>query len=142
MPRVRHLLKHGVEAPFQPFDRYAHFEAHAHASVDELLDAFAAARRASLEDLRSLAPTPDDLRRLGLHPRLGEVTLAQLLATWAVHDLNHTAQIARGLAASHADAVGPWRSYLGILNAPTTPMDAEGVSRKQAAMRDRARSSG
>jgi hypothetical protein len=46
---------------------------------------------------------------------LGEVTLRQLLATWAVHDLDHVAQIYAGLAGSYDADVGPWKAYLGIL---------------------------
>lgn len=49
------------------------------------------------------------------HPSLGEVTLGQLLATWAVHDLDHVAQIYAGLAGSRDADVGPWKVYLGIL---------------------------
>lgn len=56
-----------------------------------------------------------DLDRRGLHPELGEVTLGELLATWAVHDLDHVAQIYASLAASRDEAVGPWKVYLGIL---------------------------
>jgi hypothetical protein len=59
---------------------------------------------------------PDtDLDRLGLHPELGEISLRQLLATWAVHDLDHLSQILAALAGSQDAAVGPWKNYLGIL---------------------------
>ena len=51
--------------------------------------------------------------RLG---ELGAVTLRELLATWAVHDLNHVAQIARVLAKRYTGEVGAWRAYLSILN--------------------------
>ena len=66
---------------------------------------------AALGDLVSDA----DLDRRGLHPSLGEVTLRELLATWAVHDLDHIGQIYAGLAGSHDAEVGPWKTYLGIL---------------------------
>ena len=56
-----------------------------------------------------------DLDRKGLHPSLGEVTLRELLATWAVHDLDHVSQIYAGLAGSYDAEVGPWKAYLGIL---------------------------
>jgi hypothetical protein len=57
----------------------------------------------------------NDLDRRGMHPTLGEVTLRELLATWAVHDLDHISQIYAGLAGSHAGQVGPWKANLGIL---------------------------
>jgi hypothetical protein len=41
--------------------------------------------------------------------------MRQLLATWAVHDLDHVAQIYAALAGSYDDEVGPWKAYLGIL---------------------------
>ncbi|MGH2446919.1 MAG: hypothetical protein ACRDGD_12905, partial [Candidatus Limnocylindria bacterium] len=56
-----------------------------------------------------------DLDRRGMHPSLGEVTLRELLATWAVHDLDHVSQIFAGMAGSHDAEVGPWKAYLGIL---------------------------
>ena len=43
------------------------------------------------------------------------MTLGQLLATWAVHDLDHLAQVHASLAASRDAVVGPWKAYLGIL---------------------------
>ena len=55
------------------------------------------------------------LDRRGRHPDLGEVTLRQLVATWAVHDLDHLSQVYASLAASHDEAVGPWKASLGIL---------------------------
>jgi hypothetical protein len=56
-----------------------------------------------------------DLDRVGRHPSLGEVTMRQLLATWAVHDLDHISQTFAAMSATYDDAVGPWREYLGIL---------------------------
>ena len=48
-------------------------------------------------------------------PELGDVTLGEPHATRAVHDLDHLAQVYSALAASRHQAVGPWKSYLGIL---------------------------
>jgi len=44
--------------------------------------------------------------------------LSQPLATWFVHDLNHLHQAVKAMAEHYSDAVGPWRAYLGILDAP------------------------
>jgi hypothetical protein len=52
----------------------------------------------------------------GTHPELGRVSLGQLLASWAVHDLGHLAQISRVLAKQYRDQVGAWRAYLTILD--------------------------
>jgi hypothetical protein len=46
---------------------------------------------------------------------LARVTLRELLATWAVHDLDHISQIFAGMAGSYDRDVGAWKHYLGIL---------------------------
>ena len=43
------------------------------------------------------------------------MTLGQLLATWAVHDLTHLAQIVRVTGKRYDQDVGPWKAYLGVL---------------------------
>lgn len=115
IPRVRIILEHGAARAFEPFDRFAQFERSKGRSLDQLLDAFAAARRRSLEALDELQITPGMLSREGRHPDLGTVTLGQLLSTWAVHDRSHIAQICRVMCRSTGDAVGPWRAYLPIM---------------------------
>ena len=50
-----------------------------------------------------------------MHPILGSVTLGQLLATWAVHDMTHLHQLARVMAHQYRGEVGPWESFLGVL---------------------------
>ncbi len=130
--RARIILEHGTATPFSKYDRYAQFENSRGQSIHDLLDEFARLRAENLASLRALALTPADLVKRGMHPALGEVTLSQLLATWVVHDLNHLAQIARGMAWQYEGAVGPWREYLGIYKASTTNMDEDGARRKQA----------
>ncbi len=115
IPRVRHLIAHGESAAFPPFDRFGFVEKSKGRSMAEMLDTFRAARTRSLEDLDELRLTPGDLERRGRHPDFGAVTLGQLLATWATHDLNHLGQIVQVLARQHTEAVGPWRVFLGIL---------------------------
>ena len=46
------------------------------------------------------------------------MTLGQLLATWVVHDLNHVGQIVKTMARRYTHAVGPWREFLPIIDAP------------------------
>lgn len=114
--RTEVILRHGTSRPFEPFDRFRfrkHYEAH---SLEELLARFRELRADNLARLRELALTPEQLERKGRHPELGEVSLRQLLATWAVHDLGHLRQIARVLAKQYRDAVGPWKQYLPVLD--------------------------
>jgi hypothetical protein len=114
IPRARIILDHGPERPFEPFDRFAHVERDREVSLPALLDRFDELRREQLALLRELVDG-DDLDREGRHPELGTVTMRQLLSTWAVHDLDHVAQIYAALAGSQDEAVGPWKAYLGIL---------------------------
>lgn len=115
VPRIRIILEHGGERPFESFDRRGFREAIADASTDELLDRFAALRKSNLEFLKSLRLTPFQLTREGTHPELGRVTLEQLIATWVVHDLGHIRQIVRVMAKRYREAVGPWKAYLPVL---------------------------
>ena len=73
------------------------------------------ARAASLQQLRALNLRAEDLGRRGLHPSLGAVTMSNLLATWAAHDMSHLHQISRIMAHQYRQAVGPWSQYLGVL---------------------------
>lgn len=116
IPRARWILSHGKEKPFIPFDRFAHVERSEGRSLEELLTEFETLRAAGLQELRELVEQGIDLDAGGLHPELGDVTLGQLLSTWAVHDLTHIAQIVRVVARQFESDVGPWKAYLGILD--------------------------
>jgi hypothetical protein len=115
MVRARVILEYGEKTPFEPFDRYAMYEASKGKTMAELLQQFASLRTKNLDDLRALQLTPEKLECRGTHPALGGVTLRQLLATWVVHDLNHLHQIAKAMAFQYHTEVGPWREYLSLL---------------------------
>ena len=115
IPRATRILEHGESLPFEPFDRGGHARAMEGKSLPELLDTFAAVRAESVQRLQALGLQPSDLERRGRHPSLGSVTLGQLLATWAAHDLTHLHQIARIMAHQYRDDVGPWQVYLGVM---------------------------
>jgi hypothetical protein len=117
IPRVEHILAHGDAIPFPPFDRFAQFDVSRGRPLEELLDAFAAARADSLARLGELRLSAVDLERRGRHPEFGVVTLGQHLSTWVVHDLDHLMQISRVMAQLYGEAVGPWQKYLRIVNA-------------------------
>jgi hypothetical protein len=112
--RTRRILEQGTSVAFDRFDRLAMLDRDAGVPLDDLVERFAALRAENLATLGDLV-TDADVDRRGLHPSLGEVTLRELLATWAVHDLDHIGQIYAGLAGSHDKEVGPWKAYLGIL---------------------------
>ncbi len=116
IPRARIILQHGEERAFDPFDRVAMFEKSRGKKLSDLLVEFEVLRATNLEELDRMNLTPELLAKHGKHPELGIVTLGQLLSTWAVHDLNHIAQIVRVMSKQYSDAVGPWKAYLSILN--------------------------
>jgi hypothetical protein len=68
-----------------------------------------------LAALQALNLQPGEFVRRGRHPSVGVVTLSELLATWAVHDLTHLHQLTRVMAHQYRGAVGPWSAYLGVL---------------------------
>jgi len=115
MPRARLILEHGETIPFDPFDRFAQKKECRGKSLEELLDEFATLRAQNLAALEALRLGPADLAKKGTHQRLGSVTLAQLLATWAAHDLTHLHQLSRVMAHQYREAVGPWTAFLGVM---------------------------
>lgn len=115
MPRARIVLQFGEAQPFESFDRWGHVRETRDQSLNLLLDEFARLRSENLRELRELNLRPEDLELRGRHPALGVVTLSQLLATWAAHDLTHLHQISRVMAHQYREAVGPWSGYLGVL---------------------------
>jgi hypothetical protein len=115
MPRAATILQHGESQPFPPFDRLGHIRESQGKSLGQLLDEFARLRQKNLAGLRALNLRSADLERRGRHPAFGAVTLSQLLATWAAHDMTHLHQISRVMAYQYRDAVGPWSAYLGVM---------------------------
>src|ERR1700679_1170690 len=115
MPRAKLVLKFGETKTFESFDRWGHVREIQDKSLGQLLDEFAGLRSENLDELRALNLRQEDLERRGRHPSLGVVTLSELLATWAAHDLTHLHQISRVMAHQYQAAVGPWHAYLGVL---------------------------
>ena len=116
MIRVRMVMTEGLASAFPPVDHGDQTDRYAGLDTDAVAERFASLRAANLEALDAMHLTDDDLGREGLHPTLGPVTMAQLLATWVVHDHNHVAQLQGSLASHYVAEVGPWRSFLGILD--------------------------
>lgn len=114
--RIKLILASGDKQPFEKYDRFAMFEESKGKSITDLLEEFETIRAANLAWLRSLELQPADLLKQGLHPVLGNVTLKNLLATWAVHDLTHIAQISRVMAKQYKTEIGPWTEFFRILN--------------------------
>jgi hypothetical protein len=115
--RTRVILEHGPDSVFEPLDREAGFTRFSGWTLSEVLDRFVSVRTSNLTTLQELVDV-GDLGRRGLHPSFGAVTLGELLATWVVHDLNHVNQIVKTMAKQYTQAIGPWREFLPIIDAP------------------------
>jgi hypothetical protein len=121
MPRARKFLEPRETGKsdlpkFAAFDRGGHKRETEGKQLGELLDEFAALRAKNLTELRGMGLTESDFERRAEHPALGVVTLGQLLAAWAAHDLTHLHQISRIMAFQVRDAVGPWSKFLGVMH--------------------------
>jgi hypothetical protein len=121
MPRARIILTQGESRRFEPYDRFRHKARNAHRTLESLLDEFDRLRAENLRVLESWKLTDRQLDLIGEHPRLGAVTLRQLLAAWVVHDLGHIAQAARVMAKQYRAEVGPWVPFLPVLTDHETP---------------------
>ena len=113
--RAELILSDKEDKSFIPFDRFAQFDDSNGKSLLDLLLEFKEIRSFNLLKLKEFNITDNDLKKTGVHPAFGKVSLSQLLSTWVVHDLDHIAQIARIMAKQYKEDVGPWVEYLKIL---------------------------
>lgn len=115
VPRARIIAAEGEARTFETFTRDALAGANRERAIAGLVEEFAQLRSENLVAITEVvASTP--LEAAGTHPELGRVTLGQLIATWAVHDLEHVAQISAAMARRYRSEVGPWRKFLSILD--------------------------
>ena len=115
MVRIKIILSESENKCFEPFDRFAQLNEDPSRPIDDLLNEFKLLREKNLHELTLLNITQKNYNKTGIHPEFGEVTLKQLISTWAVHDLGHIAQLSRVMAKQYTQEVGPWINYLGIL---------------------------
>jgi uncharacterized damage-inducible protein DinB len=104
--RFRAFLTGQDFTPFDPNQQHATPDAQ---TPEQLPAKFARARQESLVLLRQVKD--DDLGRTAQHPQFGTVTLAEMLQTWAAHDLMHTVQAERALMQPFMLGCGPWRTF-------------------------------
>ena len=113
--RAKWLLEFSESRGFEPFVREPEDGRMAGKSLAQLLGEFAWLRSENLETLRQMSLKPTEFEKRGKHPTLGAVTLGELLATWAMHDLTHLHQLTRVMAWQYRETVGPFRKYLGVM---------------------------
>lgn len=104
--RLRAFLAGQDFTDFDPHQQHSDSDSQA---PEQLAAAFAHYRQASLVLLKQVQD--DDLGRTVQHPKLGTVTLAEMLHTWAAHDLMHTVQAERALMQPFMLGCGGWRPF-------------------------------
>ena len=114
--RTKMILEFSTGKTFEPWNRFAQFEESKGKTMQQLLDEFTAIRKKNMNWFNALHLTEADLDKKGMHPKLGEVSLRNLLATWVVHDLTHIGQITRVMAKQYKEEMGPWPEFFRILS--------------------------
>ena len=77
---------------FEPDDAQFHLDLYRDADPEDSFDHFEEQRENNIEFLRNLPEGSGG--RVALHREAGEITMAQMLHEWAMHDLGHIRQIA------------------------------------------------
>ena len=76
----------------EPDDAQFHLDLYRNADPEDSFDHFEEQRESNIEFLRNLPEGAGDRR--AIHRVAGEITMAQMLHEWAMHDLGHIRQIA------------------------------------------------
>jgi len=114
--RTKLILEFGNTKTFVPWDRFAQYEESKGKTLPQLLEEFARIRKENMIWFKGLNLTEEDLDKKGMHPKLGDVTLRNLLSTWVIHDLTHIAQVTRVMAKQYKQEMGPWVDFFRIMN--------------------------
>jgi hypothetical protein len=92
----------------EPYDPKEHLEVYRDADPEDAFDHFEEQRESNIDLLHGL-PAEAAARR-AMHPRVGPVTLSEMLHEWALHDLGHIRQIAELVrACKYLEGAGPFR---------------------------------
>ena len=91
---------------FEPDDAQLYLDLYRDADPEDAFDHFEEQRETNIEFIRGLPGS--DGSRVALHKEAGEITLAQMLHEWAMHDLGHIRQIAELVRArKYLEGAGP-----------------------------------
>jgi DinB superfamily len=80
--------------------------------IRQLLDEFAAVRSASATFVEKLSTA--DLRRTGVHPKIGVVCVRELLHEWLYHDLNHVKQVEQNTQRLLWNRLGNMKAFYAV----------------------------
>lgn len=95
---------------FEPDDAQFHRDLYRDADPEGEFDHFEEQRETNVDYLRSLPAGAGN--RVARHQKVGEITLAQMLHEWAMHDLGHVRQVAELVRArKHLAGAGPLGAF-------------------------------
>lgn len=115
LARAKIILSNDANKNLEPIDMTTHFELAKSNSLETLLHDFKVLREESVAALKNFNLQHNDFTKTAFHPKIFEVNLQQLIATWVTHDLSHLTQISRIMAQQYKSEVGPFEAYLKIL---------------------------
>ncbi|HMK23149.1 MAG TPA: DinB family protein [Terriglobales bacterium] len=99
---------------FEPDDAQMYLDLYRGADPQQAFAQFEDRRQSNLEFLRHLPDGAGD--RVALHREFGEITLAQMLHEWALHDLGHIRQVAELVRArKYLAGAGPMAASYHLL---------------------------
>lgn len=113
-PRIELILSGAKDKTFVPIDMTIHLHRFNMRSMQSLLDEFSVKRESNINRLKQ-HPLAEQLLLTGIHPKLGEVNVDQVIAAWVVHDHAHIVQAARIIARQYKEQAGPFIEFLRIL---------------------------
>ena len=115
LSRTRVILYDSVDKIFVPIDMALHFKIADTNMLPDLIDQFKNLRESSLSEIKGFNLQEEDFLKIAIHPKIGEVSLQELISAWVTHDLTHIAQISRVIAKQNIGLVGGFSEYLKIL---------------------------
>lgn len=115
LPRTKIIISDNQDKTFLPVDMIAHFAIASNKPLQDLILDFQQLRESTLNEIKTLNLQDTDFNKSGIHPKLGEINLQQLIAAWVTHDLTHIAQISRVMAKQNKENVGAFATFLSIL---------------------------
>jgi len=80
--------------------------------LSALLDELAQQRKQHVDWLRSL--NSDELARIGVHDRVGEISVINIAHQWAAHDMAHLRQVSLMIQAYFAPMMGATRAFYDV----------------------------
>lgn len=115
IPRANIILSDAENKVLAPIDMKAHFEWNKGKDISDLLKEFELLRYENIQQLTAMNLTEEDLQKTAVHPFMGELSLGELMAVWAVHDLNHLSQILSVMAYQYKTEIGPLIQIVSII---------------------------